>query len=774
MKGLLITILKDIKVFWKTFFIVIIPVVLSPLVIISNTDEAKCGYAISVMALYWILELFPLPVTALIPVFFFPFLGLMGASKVAMLFFQDTTMIFLGGFMIALAIERVNLHNRIGTGVLLVVGSTPARILIGFLLPTCFLSMWISNTATTSMMVPAVEAVIEQYRRGVSGNFDDDDEDDDDGEVTSGVRRRKQRERAKSDVVHSDWVWKEWGVWDERSAAKTAREWSESKTRSKSFSDMDEYERRKARRKNKNKQNISLGLTTNVVLSASAGVADAAASNATYITNFTTGSSNENKNFNPGSDSVIEIQPISASKSLNGQTVTTSTPSAKIFEIPTSPIEANRPPTNSPSQNTDTNIRLSIIEKPKLKRSNSTKEATEKQTKNFAKMLCIAIAFGSLVGGTGTLTGSTTNLLVAEEIGTLYESHGLKNPISYANWLLFGVPHVLISLLILWLILQLYFIGWRSLIPGKLARKICPTWEERDSKNEENAVREILKEEYAKLGPLNFGEITVIMLMVLLVVLWIFRDPGFMPGYSKFFKDGYLSDSFPPMLITLLLFVLPLEKPDFICWRSDGSEETKIRPAILNWETVSEKLPWGPIILIGGGFVLAEGCEVSGLSKLLAHKLEELSGLDPWIMSFLLTVIVSFVTEIMTNVTVMAIFSPIFIAMAEHFNVNPLYFVFPSGVAASYAYMLPIAAPSNAIVFAYGHLTVVDLLKVGFGLKVISLLILTALMNTLGDVIFDLHNLPWSNGTIGGDDFTTSAAAAAAASDAFTTISIRM
>ncbi|KAM5274790.1 LOW QUALITY PROTEIN: Na(+)/citrate cotransporter [Ctenodactylus gundi] len=544
------------------------PLLLLPLIILMPAKFVRCAYVIIIMAVYWCTDVIPVAVTSLIPVLLFPLLRILDSKQVCIQYMKDTNMLFLGSLIVAVAVERWNLHKRIALRSLLWVGTKPARLMLGFMVVTAFLSMWISNTATTAMMVPIVEAVLQQME-------------------------------ATSDVPEA-----------------------------------------------------SLG--------------------------------------------ALEL----VDKGKAGQL-----PRQVLFENPT-------------------------IEKQE-----------DRDRKDMCKAMNLCVCYAASIGGTATLTGTGPNVVLLGQMHELFPDS--KNILNFASWFGFAFPNMLLLLVLSWLWLRSMYM--RCNLKKSFSCGLS---------NEEKAAYGVLREEYRKLGPLSFAEVNVLICFLLLIGLWFSRDPGFMPGWMSIaWVDGetiYTTDATVAIFVAILLFIVPSQKPKFnFCNQSEEEMKTPFYPpALLDWKVTQERVPWGVVLLLGGGFALAKGCEVSGLSEWMGKQMEPLSYVSPAAISLILSLLIAVTTECTSNVATTTLFLPIFASMSRSIGLNPLYVMLPCTLSASFAFMLPVATPPNAIVFAYGHLKVSDMVKSGLMMNVIGVLCVFLSVNTWGRVIFDLDHFPdWANST---------------------------
>ena len=181
------------------------------------------------------------------------------------------------------------------------------------------------------------------------------------------------------------------------------------------------------------------------------------------------------------------------------------------------------------------------------------------------------------------------------------------HPLNFGSWMMFSLPDVVLNLLLLWIVLQLYFLrpSVRD-ITGSLISRVSSCRRTDKQGKSENGVSQMLREKYRELGPITFHEVATLVLFTLLVLIWFFRAPGFMAGWASLETPVVISSATPTLAIVILLFIIPARPVS-----------QPAGPALLVWEDVQRKFPWGIILLMGGGFALAEGARLSCLSNLI-------------------------------------------------------------------------------------------------------------------------------------------------------------
>ncbi|XP_052443630.1 solute carrier family 13 member 2-like [Carassius gibelio] len=588
------------------FIIFITPFLILPLPLVVPAPEARCGFAIILMALYWCTECMPLAVTALLPVILFPMMGIMESGKVCVEYLKDTNMLFIGGLLVAIAVEHWNLHKRIALSVLLIVGVRPALLMLGFMIVTAFLSMWISNTATTAMMLPISQAVLEQL--------------------------------------------------------------------SATEADADERELRE------------------------------------------------------GQDNhAFELAEVNIKQDVDNITG------------------------DKPNNNPDTEAGINAL-------SECRRKEREAKYLRLFKGMSLSVCYSASIGGTATLTGTTPNLILKGQMDDIFPDN--NDVINFASWFGFAFPNMVLMLALSWLWLQFMYLGFNFKKTFGCGSK---------NEGDKDAYR-VMKNEYKKLGTVSFAEGAVLVIFVILVILWFTREPGFMPGWATelFNKNGqYVTDGTVAILMSTLFFVIP-SRLDCSCLASandeheeeaeeieeggekpnDKKKKLKGTPTLLNWKVVHERMPWNIVLLLGGGFALAKGSEVSGLSKWLGQSLAPLKSIPPFAISLILCFLVGTFTECSSNTATTTLFLPILASMATTIGLHPLYVMLPCTISASLAFMLPVATPPNAIAFSYGNLKVLDMAKAGFILNIIGILSINLGINTWGMAMFNLATFPsWANVT---------------------------
>uniref|UniRef100_A0A6J0UF20 Solute carrier family 13 member 1 isoform X2 n=1 Tax=Pogona vitticeps TaxID=103695 RepID=A0A6J0UF20_9SAUR len=370
-----------------------------------------------------------------------------------------------------------------------------------------------------------------------------------------------------------------------------------------------------------------------------------------------------------------------------------------------------------------------IEKEKKLEASEIEGKYKNKRDHMMCKVMCLCIAYSSTIGGLTTITGTSTNLIFAEQFNTRYPD---CQCINFGSWFILCIPITLIILFLSWIWLQWLFLGFdfKGMFQCGKAKSA-----------REQASAQVIKAEYQKLGPISYPEIVTLVLFFLMALLWFTRDPGFIPGWASLFPEyrGFATDSTVALIIGLLFFIIPAKT---LSKTSNGEDIAFDYSPLITWKEFQACMPWEIAILVGGGFALADGCEVSKLSAWIGSKLTPLGSLPVWLIILISSLLVTSLTEVASNPATITIALPILAPLAEAIHVNPLYILIPSTLCTSFAFLLPVANPPNAIVFAYGHLTVIDMAKAGLGVNIIGVAVVMLAVMTWAVPLFNLHTYP--------------------------------
>lgn len=579
---------SSILVYRRLFLVVFTLLILLPLPIVLGTKEAECAYILFIVAVFWITEALPLSVTALLPGLMFPLFGIMPSKKVASAYFKDFHLLLIGVICLATSIEKWNLHKRIALRMVMMVGVNLEWLTLGFMSSTAFLSMWLSNTSTAAMVMPIVEAVVQQI---ISAE----------AEVET-----TQMTYLSGETNH--------GLETDESAH--GHETNESKEKTKPASGYSN-DGGKVSRKMEVEKNLGTG----------------------------------------------------------------------------------------------------------------TKYRTKKDHM-MCKLMCLSIAYSSTIGGLITITGTSTNLIFAEHFNAYYPD---CQCINFGSWFMLSFPAAIIILILSWIWLQWLYLGFNIKEMFKCGKT---------KSVKQKACAEVIKQEYQKLGPMRNQEIVTLVLFIIMALLWFSRDPGFVSGWSVLFSEypGFATDSTVALLVGLLFFLIPAKK--LTKTTSAGEIVAFDYSPLITWKEFQSFMPWDIAILVGGGFALADGCEMSGLSKWMANKLSPLGSLPGWLIILISCLLVTSLTEVASNPATITLLLPILSPLAEAIQMNPLYILLPSTLCTSFSFLLPVSNPPNAIVFSYGHLKVIDMVKAGIGVKIVGLAAVMLGMFTWIVPMFDLHTYP--------------------------------
>lgn len=324
-------------------------------------------------------------------------------------------------------------------------------------------------------------------------------------------------------------------------------------------------------------------------------------------------------------------------------------------------------------------------------------DQNEKNAINFQKSMLLGIAYGASIGGLGTLIGTPPNLIFA---GVVREIYGYE--ISFVRWMLLGVPLASALLIITW-----YYLT-KIAFPIKI-------------KNIEGS-QNIIANEKIKLGKMDYEEKMVSLIFVVTAICWVIR-----PLINKFVPG--VDDTSIAIGAGLALFVIP--------------SRNKRGDKLLDWEA-TKKLPWGILLLFGGGLAIANGFISSGLAKWIIAQLNILAGIELIIILLALSIIVKFLTEVTSNTATATMLLPIMASLALAINVHPFSLMIAATLTAALAFMMPVGTPPNAIVFATNCLRIGDMVKAGLIINVISIFIVVLAVYYIVPVVWgiDLNIFP--------------------------------
>ena len=327
----------------------------------------------------------------------------------------------------------------------------------------------------------------------------------------------------------------------------------------------------------------------------------------------------------------------------------------------------------------------------------------------FSAALMMGIAYAANIGGTATPIGTPPNLAFRGIFAQLYPE---APEIGFGQWVVIYVPTVLVFLPLMWLVL--------TRVTCRVDRSPLPV------------AREVIREDLRRLGPMRWPERAILVVFLVTALLWMTRSipigqvnygwaalverllapESGLPGQ---FRAGYIHDATVALLMAVLLFAIPAGR--------DGS--TGRREYLMDWET-ARRLPWGILLLFGGGFSIAVGFRDSGLSYWCGTVFTQVGLASPLLLVAATCLLMTFLTEVTSNTATTQVMLPILSRVSSSMGVNPLMLMLPATVSASCAFMLPVATPPNAIVFGSGHIAMGRMVRTGIILNLVGVALITA------------------------------------------------
>jgi len=313
--------------------------------------------------------------------------------------------------------------------------------------------------------------------------------------------------------------------------------------------------------------------------------------------------------------------------------------------------------------------------------------------KHFNLSLMLSIAYASNFGGIGTIVGTPPNVAFVGYFERTY-----KTNIDFLDWMLLCIPIALI------LMFSLYLVLTRILFPNHI--------------HSNEVARNFINSEYRNLGPISSPERRVMIIFVMTALLWIFKDLiNSAQGLVK------LDDNIIALIGAVSLFIFPAGKL-LQQEKMNEMEEHDFHGSLLEWAD-TKKMAWGILLLFGGGLALAAGLEKEGLIKNLGNWLSQFAGGGGIMLLLMVTIISLFISEVMSNIAQVIVFSPVVCSLADSVHMDPLILGLAMTLAASCASMMPMGTPPNAIAFASGHIKIKEMMKAGFVMNIVSIILIT-------------------------------------------------
>ena len=320
----------------------------------------------------------------------------------------------------------------------------------------------------------------------------------------------------------------------------------------------------------------------------------------------------------------------------------------------------------------------------------------QNDVKIFEKALVLSIGYAGTIGGLGTLIGTPPLIILAGQMKQIFDVE-----LNFAQWMLIGVPVVIVMLGLAWAYMNFFqFKHGMKQLPGG---------------------RKIIVDELEKLGKITREEKWVLAVFILAASLWILR--GFF--FDRFAFTELLGDGSIAMFAAVLLFIIPSKKQN---------------GRVLDWG-VAKDLPWGVLLLFGGGLALAGSIVETGVDLWIGEMLSGVGGVPLILMITIVAVLILFLTEFTSNTATATMILPVLAGLAIALDVHPLALMIPAAMAANCAFMLPVGTPPNAIVFGTGKVSIGEMMKAGFGLNVIAALIIIVVVYLWVPVVYGIDLL---------------------------------